>query len=216
MRSTDLLQPQSGWAQPASVRLPPPPPRERGALFRSASALSRLFGRPDLPQVFPVIHRNPRLFWAWLFFASRLMPWGRLPAQVREKTILRVAWRKRSRYEWGQHVEIALRVGVSDTEIVALTRPADTFTDAHDQLLMRACDQLCADKLIDDDTWQALCEHYSHRDLIELVMLVGHYEMVAGVLINAGIRLEPSVERTLCALYKRLEARPDGTGTTGA
>lgn len=212
MIASDLLQPETGWARPSSVRLPAPPPRERGLLFRSVSSASRWFGRPDLPQVFPVIHLNPRLFWGWLFFASRLMPWGRLPATVREKAILRVAWRCRSRYEWGQHVEIALRVGVRDQDIVTVTRAAEDIADADDRLLMRACDQLCADKLIDDTTWQALAERYSRRDLIELVMLVGHYEMVAGVLINAGIDVEPPVERKLQALYRRLEA----AGANGA
>lgn len=206
MTPEDLLQPRQGWAQPAQVRLPPPPPRERGWLFRSVSATSRLFGRSELPDVFPVIHRNPRLFWGWLFFASRLMPWGRLPAKVREKAILRVAWNCRSRYEWAQHVDIALRVGASDQEILALTRPTEHIADDADRLLMHACDQLCHDKLIDDTTWQALSEVYSRRDLIELVMLVGHYEMVAGVLVNAGIAVEPEAERKLQALHRRLAA----------
>lgn len=204
MTASDPLQPESGWAAPTSPRLPAPPPRERGMLFRTVSRVSRLFGRPDLPLVFPVIHLNPRLFWGWLFFASRLMPWGRLPAPAREKVILRVAWRSRSRYEWAQHVDIALRVGVQDREILAMTQDPDTIDDADDRLLMRACDQFCASKLIDDDTWQALSQRYSRRDLIELLMLIGHYEMVAGLLINSGIEAEPPVERTLQDLYRRL------------
>lgn len=206
MNTVVPLQPAQGWAQPSTVRLPPPPAKERGVLFRSVAVVSRLFGRADLPHVFPVIHLNPRLFWAWLWFASRLMPWGRLPPQAREKAILRVAWHCRSRYEWAQHVDIALRVGVSDVEILAVTRPASDIADAGDRLLMQACDQLCRDKLIDDPTWRALSEQYSRRDLIELVMLVGHYEMIAGILINAGIEAEPAVERKLEALHQRLAA----------
>lgn len=208
MTASDPLQPESGWAAPASPRLPAPPPRERGLLFRTVSQVSRLFGRPDLPLVFPVIHLNPRVFWGWLFFASRLMPWGRLPAPVREKAILRVAWRCRSRYEWAQHVEIALRVGVQDQEILAVTRDPDEIENEDDRLLMRACDQFRATKLIDDDTWQALSQRYSRRDLIELLMLIGHYEMVAGLLINSGIEAEPAVEETLRALYRRLDLAP--------
>ena len=204
MTTPDPLQPESGWAAPASPRLPAPPPRERGLVFRSVSRVSRLFGRPDLPLVFPVIHLNPRIFWGWLFFASRLMPWGRLPAPVREKIILRVAWRCRSRYEWAQHVEIALRVGVQDQEILAITRAPDDIDNDDDRLLMRACDQSCATKLIDGDTWRALTERYSQADLIELLMLIGHYEMVAGLLINSGIEAEPTVERILQDLYRRL------------
>jgi len=206
MNAATPLEPAQGWARPTAVRLPPPPVRERGVLFRTIAAIARLCGRAELPHVFPVIHLNPRLFWAWLWFASRLMPWGRLPAATREKAILRVAWNCRSRYEWAQHVDIALRAGVSDAQIVAVTRPASDIADTGDRLLMQACDQLCHGKLIDAPTWQALSKQYCRRDLIELVMLVGHYEMVAGVLINAGIEAEANVERTLEALHRRLAA----------
>jgi len=40
--------------------------------------------------------------------------------------------------------------------------------------------------------------------MIELVMLVGHYVMVAGLLINAGIELETATEKTLQGFYARL------------
>lgn len=60
---------------------------------------------------------NPRLFWPWLLLASRPMPYGKLPAALRETVILRMAWRCRSRDERGQHEEIALRCGVSDAGI---------------------------------------------------------------------------------------------------
>src|SRR5690606_7378010 len=89
MNQQDLLQPAAGWAAPQGTRLPPPPPRERGLLFRTLALASRWFGRPELPHIFPVLNINRRIFPAWLFFASRMMPFGKLPATVREKLILR-------------------------------------------------------------------------------------------------------------------------------
>ena len=150
MRDADLLRPERGWARPDYVRIPAPPQRQRAVLLRALSGVARLFGRAELPHIFPVIGINGRIFWPWLLFASQMMPFGRLPATDREKAILRVAWRCRSRYEWGQHVEMALRVGVRDQDIVTVTRAAEDIADADDRLLMRACDQLCADKLIDE------------------------------------------------------------------
>src|SRR5690606_38018922 len=204
MNQQDLLQPVAGWAAPQGTRLPPPPPRERGLLFRTMALASRWFGRPELPHIFPVLNINRRIFPAWLFFASRMMPFGKLPATVREKLILRVAWNCRSRYEWGQHVDIALSVGVRDEEIVALARNDNAGFDDHDRLLMRACDQQCQNKLICAEDWQALAAHYTQAELIEMVMLVGHYEMVAGLLINAGIELEDSIEARLQEFYQRI------------
>ena len=152
----------------------------------------------------PVLGINGRLFWPWLIFASQMMPFGRLPATDREKVILRVAWHCRSRYEWGQHVEMALKVGVSDNEIIEITKPSGDILNQDDRLLVKVCDQLCQQRPIDEDNWLALNQKYNKRQMIELVMLVGHYVMVAGLLINAGIELETATEKTLQGFYARL------------
>lgn len=205
MATTDPLMPKDGWAEAETERLPAPPVAQRGMAFRALSRLSGWFGRPQLPAIFPVFNINPRLFWAWLFFASRLMPYGRLPAATREKLILRTAWNCRSRYEWGQHLEIGLRLGVSDAEVVALALAPETLP-ALDAMLMRACDELCRQKLISEASWNALAAHYPKAQMIEIMILVGHYEMVAGFLINAGIRLEPEIEHELHAFHQRVAA----------
>lgn len=197
------LIPKGGWQQPTQPRLPAPPVKERGLAFRGLSKASALFGRAQLPAIFPVFNINPRLFWSWLFFASRLMPYGRLPGKVREMLILRTAWNCRSRYEWGQHLELGQKAGLSDAEVVAITKGAAGF-DGTNACLMQACDELCHDKLIADATWDALGAHYSRAELIEIMILVGHYEMVAGFLINAGIELEASIEEHLRAFHQRI------------
>lgn len=201
----DFLQPVDGWARPSAPRLLPPAPSRRGPLFRTVSLVSGLFGRADVPDVLTVININPRLFWAWLFFASRLMPFGRLPAGIREKIILRTGWNCRSRYEWGQHVDIALSNGVSDADIVRVSQGPLAFSDRHEQALMRACDEMLRDRLISDATWGMLQENYNDKLLIEIVMLIGHYEMIAGFLNSAGLELEPAIEEKLQAFHQRVE-----------
>ena len=195
--------PAGGWAGPREPRMPVPPPAERGALFRTVARLAALFDRPELPVLFPVLHQHPRLFWGWLYFASRLMPYGRLPAAVREKLILRTAWNCRSRYEWGQHVDLALTAGVRDDEIVALTRAADAIADEGDRLLARACDELCSANVLSDATWAALAARFERKLLIELTLLVGHYRMLAGFLSSAGLTLEAPIEARLQAFFLR-------------
>lgn len=190
----DRLYPEGGWAVAPGVRLAVPSARDRGLLFRGISRLSGLMGRPQLPNIFPIFNINRRLFWAWLFFASRLMPFGRLPAQLREKIILRVAWNCRSRYEWAQHLEIAQSVGVSDADILTLTRPATEVADGYLAALLTACDSICSKQPVDEQTWQQLAGQHSEKELIEILVLIGHYEMVAGLLINAAVPLEQSIE----------------------
>ncbi len=200
------LMPEQGWMQTASRRLAVPAPAQRGLLFRGMSGLTSLFGRAEIPDVLTVLHLNPRLFWAWLFFASRLMPFGRLPPQEREKIILRTGWNCRSRYEWGQHVEIALGVGVSDEDIRRVAEGPAAWTVPRERALMLACDEVHRDKCIAEATWQLLAAHYSEKLLIEIVMLIGHYEMIAGFLNSAGVRLEPAMEENLQAFHRRLGA----------
>ena len=207
--SRDALQPEAGWIRPAP-RLCAPPPARRGPLFRALSRFSALFGRADIPDVITVLHQHPRLFWPWLLFASRLMPHGRLPAALREKVILRTAWNCRSRYEWGQHVDIALAAGVSDAEIACLAQGPAAVADPLERAVLSACDELHREQCVREATWQTLSAHYSEPLLIELLMLVGHYRMIAGFLNSAGLVLEPPLEARLQALYQRLRIAEGG------
>ena len=201
------LAPEGGWAAPAQTRIAPPPREAHGTVFRALSRVSAAFGRPELPNVFTVLHLHPRLFWAWLFFASRLMPYGRLAAPIREKLILRTAWNCRSRYEWGQHVDLALAAGVSDAEILTVARGPQAVAVPIERALLEACDQLCTRDFVEESTWCTLAEHFDHARLIEIVMLIGHYRMLAGFLNSAGLALEPPIEERLAAFHRRVAER---------
>lgn len=197
------LQPPQGWIQTVSPRLSAPPPQQRGWIFRSASVFSRKMGRAEVPDVITVLHLNPRLFWAWLFFASRMMPFGRLPAKHREMLILRTGWNCRCLYEWGQHLEIGLKTGLSDRDILQAAGQKTSAHDPHYALLLRACDELCLGNYISDGTWADLQARYRPAQLIELTMLIGHYIMIAGFLNSAGLRLEKPVMEQLEAFEGR-------------
>jgi len=200
----DLLHPKSGWATASPARLTPPPPHRRGLALRSLSLISGWFGRPELPDLFPVLNIHRGLFLPWLWFASRLMPFGRLPAPMREMLILRTGWNCRCRYEWGQHVDLATRAGVSDEDIVGITVGAQAFQDHVKRSLMQACDDLCRDNVISSEAWQELRCHWDEPCLIEISMLVGHYRMLAGVINSAGLLLEAPTEASLQAFYLRI------------
>ncbi len=201
------LIPEGGWAGPPAPRIAPLPPSEQGMAFRLMWGAAVRFGRSEIPNIFSVFSRNPRLLWAWLYFASRLMPYGKLRAKEREKMILRTAWNCRSRYEWGQHVEIALKAGLTDDEILNITRGPAAFGDRRQRALIQACDDLLAARSVSDGTWSVLREHYDEKLLIEIVLLIGHYEMLAGFLNSAGVPLEPAIEKVLRDFHRRVAGR---------
>lgn len=134
------------------------------------------------------------------------MPYGKLPHRISELVILRVAWLCRSRYEWGQHIEIGQRrAQLSDQDIYNVTKGYIAFQDEKEKAIILACDQLTLEHLIKQENWEILQIHLTSSQQIELQMLIGHYSMLAGVINSSGIQLEESIEKNLQDFYERVK-----------
>lgn len=197
------LTPPGGWYPAGTPKIAPKETSElspmwRAVLWAGGKWAQKRTGLLQVPQVFLLLMRHRTLFRPWLRFASRLMPYGTLDRRDSELVILRVGWNCRSRYEWGQHVQIGLRSGLSAQEIARVAKGPDASGWSDRQaLLLRATDDLHRDRRIGDETWRALSAHYKEKQLIEIGMLAGHYEMLAGVLNSVGLPLEPETEAAL-------------------
>jgi len=147
-------------------------------------------GQP--PNIFTTLARHRRLFRRWLRFAGALMPGGVLPRADTELVILRVAHNSGSEYEWRHHERLGAAAGLESEEIERV-RSGPTAGDwsPRQRLLLRAADELHAERTISDSLWEELRPLYSDRELIELCMLVGHYEMVAMTLNALAVQPDP-------------------------
>ena len=97
----------------------------------------------DQLNIFGVLGNHPDMLKRWLVFATHVLSKNTLTARDRELLILRTGWNCRSRYEWGQHVEIALRCDISAAEIKAVKKGASASTwSPMDKLLLTAADDL--------------------------------------------------------------------------
>jgi AhpD family alkylhydroperoxidase len=135
-------------------------------------------GRP--PRIFTTLARHRRLFRRWLWFAGALMPRGRLPRQDTELLILRVAHNTGCEYEWSHHVRIGRKAGLSREQIDRVREGAGAAGWSERQAaLLGAADELHEHDEIGDELWGRLSAELDEVDLIELCMLVGHYEMLA-------------------------------------
>jgi alkylhydroperoxidase family enzyme len=188
---------EPGIAFPATVRRVAEPrvtPGSRGEIGLVNAALSALLGRATgsgPPHVFTTLARHRRLFRAWLRFAGRLMPFGTLPRRDTELVILRVSVNCGNDYEWGHHVALGRRAGLSPQQIERVGEgPEAPGWSARERTLLRAVDELGRDHVVADETWTELRGTYSERQLIELCLLAGHYEMLAGTLNSLGVRPE--------------------------
>jgi glyoxylase-like metal-dependent hydrolase (beta-lactamase superfamily II)/alkylhydroperoxidase family enzyme len=168
------------WDQRTADLLRPAP--SGGALVQ------RLAEHPAL-NLLAVMARHPDLFATWMPLAMRITD-GLLPPVDRELVTLRTALRCGSGYEWDQHASVGLSVGLTTADLDRIVNgPADLGWSPLQRALLRCVDELHAQSTISDATWRELAEHYDERQLIELVLLVGHYHEVAFVL--NGLRVPP-------------------------
>ncbi len=177
----------------ATPRIAPGSRAEIGAVNALIAHVLRLAGGTrQPPNLFTTLARHRRLFRPWLRFAGALMPGGKLPRIESELVILRVAHNCHSEYEWRHHERLGPAAGLSraQVEAIAADDAADSPELSHRQrLLVRAADELHDTRRLSDELWAQLSEQLSEIELIELCMLIGHYEMLAMTLNS--LRVQP-------------------------
>ncbi len=182
-----------GCAVTDTPRLPPLPPDGRDP--RTDELLRSLRPDPegDDMNLFTTLAHHPRLLKRWSAFGGMLLAGGALPARDREVLILRTAANTGADYEWGHHLPIGRHAGLTDEEMAGLARFTATGRAPHDDLLVRAADELHADSVIGNDTWDALAAVYDEQQLIEVCMVVGQYHLVGFTLNSLRIQREAGV-----------------------
>ena len=195
-RAIGKLTPEGGWRKTERVRVNPLKPEEMSLFASTAIRIINTVGKLDASNLFMMLLRNFRLFKAWLGFAARMMPYGEIDRRDTELVILRVGWNCRCRYEWGQYIDIGLRTALTKQDIaqVPLGAQAPKF-EPRIKALMKACDEFHHDRMVSASTWAELEPHYSTRKLLEVLMLIGHYEMLAGLLNSTGLPLDAKLEK---------------------
>jgi 4-carboxymuconolactone decarboxylase len=139
--------------------------------------------------------RHPKLLKRWNVFGNHVLFKSTLPERDREILILRIGWLCRSGYEWGQHVIIGRRAGLTDEDIERVRRGAEApGWSPLEAALVRAADELHEDAFISDATWQALAARYDTRQLMDVVFTVGQYNLVSMALNTFGVQLDEGVE----------------------
>jgi alkylhydroperoxidase family enzyme len=160
------------------------------------AALHKASGSPaplkaEVPEFIATFLRHPRLARAHLALADELFR-SELASRDRELAILRASWLSKAPFEWGEHVKIGKRIGLSDLEIerVTLGSSAPGWNE-HDRAILRAVEELIETAMISDDTWAVLRRDLNDKQLIELPILIGQYQGVAYLQNTLRVRLMP-------------------------
>ena len=131
---------------------------------------------------------HPALLKEFLKFNVHLLFRSTLPPRLRELAILRVAHRTDSEYEWGQHVKMGLREGLTEDEIAGVQR--GEAADKFDRTVLAGVDELMDSYELSDTTWAALGERFDERQRMDFVFTVGCYITVAMALKTFGVELD--------------------------
>jgi|SRR5690625_738245 len=174
----------------ASARIAPGSRREIGLVNQAICWVSGRVTGTNPPNLFTTLGRNRGLFRGWMWYSSKLMPFGRLSRRETELMILRIAHLRGSEYEFNHHVRIGRRAGVNADDVERVqSGPEARGWSAREQAMLHAIDELSASRDVTDATWQRLRGELDERECVELIMLSGQYESLATTI--ATLRIQP-------------------------
>jgi alkylhydroperoxidase family enzyme len=143
-----------------------------------------------VPEMFATVGKHPDLLAAFLDFGVRFLGDTALAPRDRELAILRTGWLCGAPYEWGEHVIIGKEAGLTSEEIERVTQGSDApGWGEHERAILKACEELHADAMISDATWEVLSRRLDERQLIELPVLAGQYHKVAFIQNSLRFRI---------------------------
>ena len=136
---------------------------------------------PVLPQYMRMVLKHPELFRCQMELGTALFN-GRVPPRERELAVLRCGWLCRAPYEWGEHVDIGKRHGLTNADVARVTEGSSApGWSEHDRAILRGVEELIGDHALSDATWAVLARSWDEAQLIEFPMMVGQYVCIAFV-----------------------------------
>jgi 4-carboxymuconolactone decarboxylase len=149
--------------------------------------------RGRLINIYRMLLNAPPLAESW-FNHSNAVRWGTtLSGRLREIVIIRMGHLTKSEYVLRQHVpSLALADGVSLEECDALAdwRASKHFSESERAVLAYA-DTMTRDIAVPEPVFAEVKRHFNGREIVEITVLIGTYNMNARVLRALDLDLEP-------------------------
>jgi alkylhydroperoxidase family enzyme len=150
-----------------------------------------LTGRPVVLNVQRMTANAQKIFLQRSRLSTALFTQTIIDPKLRELAILRTAKDCHSLYEWTQHVPAARHVGVTDQQIDAVENweAASCFSEV-ERLVLKFTDEVNANVKASRETLEALKRHLSPGEIIELLIIIGHWRQTASILETTEVELE--------------------------
>ena len=150
-------------------------PRGHGPqAFALADEGGRLHGPFNAMLLSPEVGNALQELGAAIRYRSGLTP------REREIAILELSVLRRSAFEWFAHEHVGKLAGLSEAEIAALRAGSSATTlDATESLVRDLVRTLVRERDLDDPAFAAASKMLGERVLMDLIALVGYYELLA-------------------------------------
>jgi alkylhydroperoxidase family enzyme len=173
------------------ARLPYPHPDQAPQPVREALA-----GLPPL-NIFRMLAHAETALRPFLRFGGTILGGLELDPRLRELAILQVAASAEARYEWVQHAQIGREVGLTDAQLAAIELGNLDALGEVEQAVVAFAAELVATPRVSDETFEAVRRHLSPREIVELMLTVGNYLMLARVMTTLELELDDPAGATL-------------------
>jgi 4-carboxymuconolactone decarboxylase len=149
--------------------------------------------RGTLINVYKLLLHAPPLAASWLDLISTARFKTELDGRLREIAIIRVAYINKTEYVVRQHVpELSVPEGLPREESEALADWQNSkFFSPRERAALAYADAMTRDIAVADAVFDALRPHFSERQIVELTVLIGIYNMHTRVFMALGIDPEP-------------------------
>jgi 4-carboxymuconolactone decarboxylase len=145
----------------------------------------------EMPEYMRMLAKHPGLFRSQMD-TGKLFFNGLIAPRERELAVLRIGWLAGAPYEWGEHVKISQRYGVTPEEIgrVIIGSAAPGWSE-HDGAIVRGVEELLADYALSEATWNLLAKSWDEAQMIEFPAMVGQYVAIAFIQNSVRAALAP-------------------------
>jgi 4-carboxymuconolactone decarboxylase len=149
--------------------------------------------RGSLLNVYKILLHSPQLTEAWMALIDAIRTGTALDPRTREIAIIRAAHVNRSEYEIRQHIPrhaLAAGLAMEDCDAIQRWPKAGALTD-RDAAVVAYTDAVTRDVSVSDEVFARLAEHFATREIVELTLVIGAYNMHARLIEPLQVDLEP-------------------------
>jgi alkylhydroperoxidase family enzyme len=147
-------------------------------------------------KLFRMVAHAETAYGPWLQYGGALLTRLELDPLLRELAILQVAGLVGSHYEWVQHDPIARAVGATGEQVDAIQagRDDDPAFDADQSLVLRLTRTTVTEGAASEEEVAELAGRLGHRQVVELLMVIGNYTAIAMLIASTGLEPDPPLD----------------------